>query len=193
MAYGALLAMRMNNPAVRDELIEKLEAGYSDDAIIRRFLRRVGRSPDKGKLFEAELTRLDGRRLRLPEDLLGQVYVVDFWATWCQPCLASLPEMKALYAKYKPLNVEIVGISLDRPEARQELIEFVGDRQLTWIHTYSGMGWADPTAERYGVEAIPSIWVVGKDGRVVSDDARGNLEAVIQQALKAPTTRPAEE
>ena len=190
MAYGAFLAMRMNNPRLHDELVKKLEAGYRDDPTIRRFLRRMGRSPDKGRPFQAELTRLDGSRLTLPDDLLGQVYVVDFWATWCQPCVASLPEMKALYAKYKPLNVEIVSVSLDRPEDRQKLVEFVRDEQLGWIHAYSGMGWADPTAQRYGVEAIPSVWVVGKDGLVVSDNARGNLEAVIQQALNAPTSQP---
>jgi len=191
MAYGALLATRLNNPSLRDELVEKLETGYGDDPTIRRFLRRMGQSPDKGSPFQAELTRLDGSRLTLPDDLLGQVYVIDFWATWCQPCIVSLPEMKALYAKYKPLNFEIVSISLDRPEDRQKLVAFVRDERLGWIHAYSGMGWADPTAKRYGVEAIPSVWVVGKDGRIVSDNARGHLEAVIRQALRASTSRPA--
>ncbi|MCD6365883.1 MAG: TlpA family protein disulfide reductase, partial [Planctomycetes bacterium] len=110
---------------------------------------------------------------------------LDFWATWCAPCIRTLPHMKSTYAAYKNKDVEFVGISLDHPGKRKVLIDFVKDRGMNWIHTYSGKGWRDPTATRYGVRSIPSIWVLGKDGRVVSNNARANLRETIEQALAA--------
>ena len=57
---------------------------------------------------------------------------------------------------------------------------------MDWIHTYSGKYWSDPTAKKYGIRGIPSIWVIGRDGKVVSNNARSNLEATIEKALKSP-------
>jgi len=148
--------------------------------------------------FKATLTKLDGKKLTLPDDLLGQVVVIDFWATWCGPCLAEIPNMKKLYAQYKPKGVEFVGISLDR--SRRVLEKFVRDEKIRWIQTYADQRGYDPTAKAYEISAIPSIWVIGKDGKVFSTDARGRLAEVIEKALKGPkrsessegpTTRPA--
>ncbi|MCK4626361.1 MAG: TlpA family protein disulfide reductase [Phycisphaerae bacterium] len=145
--------------------------------------------------FNATLTKLDGTKLNLPKDLLGKVLVIDFWATWCRPCVQTLPHLKSLYARYKPRGVEIVGISLDKDP--QRLKSFVATNKLGWIITYSGKGWEDPTARKYGIQGIPSVWVIGKDGKIVSNNARGNLAETIEKALSAsitkptPTTRPA--
>ncbi len=171
------------------ELLDRLVQRHPDDPLAKYVLAE--RQADKivGQPFQAELTRLDGTKLKLPEGLLGKVVVVDFWATWCGPCVAEVPHMKAVYAKYKPKGVEIVGISLDND--RQALEGFVKAREMNWIHTYSGRPEGDPTAEKYGVRGIPSIWVVGKDGKVVSRDARMDLEETIEKALAAPATQPA--
>jgi hypothetical protein len=72
------------------------------------------------------------------------------------------------------------------------LIDFVKENQLSWIHTYSGKYWNDPTGRKYGIRGIPSIWVIGKDGKIVSNDAGVNLETVLDEALKAPTGKPAD-
>ncbi len=139
-----------------------------------------------GKPFKATLTKLDGTKLTLPDDLKGTVVVVDFWATWCGPCVQEIPHMKEVYAKYKSKGVEFVGISLDQEGQKDKLARFIKDRELGWIHTFSGKGWSDPTAATYGVRGIPSIWVVGKDGAIFSNNARGRLETVLDAALKAP-------
>jgi len=141
-------------------------------------------SPSAGKPFKAELTRLDGSKLVLPDDLKGKVVLVDFWATWCPPCVASVPELKRLYGKYHGQGLEIVGISLD--EDRSALERFIKDRDLAWIHTFSGMQWADPTAKDHGVDSIPNTWLVGRDGMIITDQAEQRLEESIADALKAP-------
>ncbi len=152
-------------------------------------LRQQRAQQKVGKPFTATLTTLDGKKLNLPADLKGKVVVIDFWAVWCGPCVAEIPHMKELYAKYKDRGVEFVGISLDRDKAK--LAAFVKQRQMGWVHTFSGKGWDDPTVRAYGVRGIPSIWVVGKDGKVVSDKARGQLARVLDKALAAPAaTKP---
>ena len=101
--------------------------------------------------------------------------------------------MKRLYAKYKPKGVEFVGISLDRAGDKAKLQAFVKTHAMGWIHTYTGKEWNDPTVKKYGVSGTPSVWVVGRDGKVVSDKARGRLERILDKALapKPVTTKPA--
>ena len=190
LVMGLTLAGLAELPDLADELAEAIVKSYPQSSTARR-LREV--RSWRGKPFRAELTRLDGSKLSLPGDLSGKVVVVDFWASWCVPCVNEIPHMKQLYAKYKPKGVEFVGISLDRPGGKAELRGFVQAQKMNWVHTYSGKFWDDPTARAYGVRGIPRIWVLARDGRVASPEARGMLAARIEQALKAPTTRPAAE
>lgn len=177
-------------PDLADELEEAIVKSYPESSTAGR----LGEVRSwRGKPFRAELTRLDGSKLSLPGGLPGKVVVVDFWASWCAPCVEDIPHMKQLYARYKAKGVEFVGISLDRPGQKAELSEFVQAQKMNWVHTYSGKFWDDPTARAYGVGGIPRIWVLGRDGTVASADARGMLAALIERALKAPTTQPAAE
>jgi len=198
--FATALAARTGQTAVRDELAKKLETKHLESPGVRGFLRNsLGRHPDIGRTFHAELKTLDGETLKLPDDLKGKVVVVDFWATWCRPCLVALPQMRQLYDKYKPQGLEIVGISLDKPGT--DLKEFVKSEKINWIHTFAGDGRRDPTAGRYGVQGIPNVWVIGPDGKVISDGAlrhrlgHANLEAIVAKALRAAATtkKPATE
>ena len=185
---GTIMAGFANLDKLVDELAATLEKEHDDAPGVIQFLLGIGRK----LTFRAKLTKLDASTLSLPDDLPGKVVVIDFWATWCGPCLQSLPHMKQLYTNYKDKGVEIVGISLDRAGKEKMLADFVKKHQLNWIHTYSGKYWDDPTGRKYGIRGIPAIWVIGKDGKIVSNNARGDLEAVIDKALKAPTSQPAD-
>jgi len=185
MVRASQLADKAGLKDLKAEYLSTMEKQYSDDPQINTYLRQVGRHP----MFIANLTLTNGAKLRLPDKRISKVLVIDFWAMWCGPCIRSLPHMKTVYKQYKGKGVEFISISLDRPGQKQRLIDFVKKNNMPWLQAYSGKFWQDPTAVQYGVRGIPAIWVIGKDGRIFSDNARANLEATLDKAL-AQKTKP---
>lgn len=186
---GIMMAAEHKQREVMDALADELQKNYLTSPGVAAFLKRqLGREISfVGKPFEATLTRLDGTKLNLPDDLKGKVVVIDFWATWCGPCIASLDHMRSFYADYKDKGVEIVGISLDQPKKLDHLKSFVEKENLNWIQSYSGEFWNDPTASKYGIAGIPSVWVLDKQGRIYSEDARGREGEVVDEILAGKT------
>jgi peroxiredoxin len=136
-----------------------------------------------GKEFPSftEKDVISGRKISL-EDFRGKVVLVDFWATWCGPCLQELPNVKAAYDKYHKQGFEIVSISLDK--SIDACKKFVEREKMTWHHIADGKFWDARLAKRFGVMAIPKAYLIGRDGTVVSDEARGPaLAAAIEKAL----------
>ncbi len=120
-----------------------------------------------------------GKPLKLA-DFRGQVVLIDFWATWCGPCRGEVPSIKAAYDKYHDRGFEIIGISLDRNE--KELKSYIEKNGMTWRQIFEG---GKQLADRFEVRGIPKMYVLGRDGRVVSDNARGaGLAKAIEEALK---------
>ncbi|HET6880531.1 MAG TPA: TlpA disulfide reductase family protein, partial [Pirellulales bacterium] len=89
---------------------------------------------------------------------------------WCGPCVAEVPNVKSLYAKYHDRGFDVVGISLDRDRAA--LDKFLVEKEIPWT-TLHEAGGTHPAATHYGVNAIPTMLLVGRDGKVVSIRARG--------------------
>ena len=106
--------------------------------------------------------------------LAGKIVLVDFWATWCGPCIAEIPNVLEQYEKYHSRGFEVIGISLD--QERDALEKFVADRKIPWpilFEPSEGAGWQHPLATYYGISGIPTVILIGMDGNVVSLNARG--------------------
>jgi peroxiredoxin len=186
---GAIdLSGTAKEPKLREALARKLEAECLDQPAARSYLRNeLGRHPDIGRPFEAELTRLNGSKLVLPGDLSGKAAVIFFWDGGLT-CAKVQARLKDLYRKHKDAGLEIVGISLD--DDKTELQKNLKADDPGWIQTFSDDRKGDPTARKYGVDSAPSVWVLDRAGKVVSDDAAKDLEAIVEKVLVRPTTGP---
>jgi|TARA_B100000959_G_scaffold224087_1_gene237608 thiol-disulfide isomerase/thioredoxin len=127
--------------------------------------------------FEA----VDGRKVNVAK-LKGKVVLIDFWATWCGPCVAELPNVKKTYTKYHKKGFEIVGISLD--SNKDKLMNFVEDNNMTWPQQFDGKGWKNRYAVEFGIQSIPAMWLIDKKGNLVDMKARAGLETKVERLLE---------
>jgi peroxiredoxin len=128
-------------------------------------------------------TDLDGQPLSLAR-YKGKVVLIDFWATWCGPCIAELPNVVSTYKKYHAQGFEIVGISLDRADSLEKLRAFAREHEMPWPQFYDGKFWANKLAVRYGIQSIPATFLIDGEGRIIARDLRGPaLEQAVAKAL----------
>ena len=127
------------------------------------------------KYVDIALTDTKGDVVAVSELLAeGKWVLIDFWATWCGPCRGEIPHLVEAYAEYAPKGLEIYGISLDRSGSEQQWKRFVEENKMTWINVWGIDGRGCPAADAYGVEYIPSNYLVSPEGVVVATGLRGN-------------------
>ena len=175
------IAYERSDRRITSEVKEHYEAfcaacGEDDDVL--DYAWEKARSP----LFELERddfrgTDIEGNEVTL-NAMAGKVVLVDFWATWCGPCIQELPHLKDAYAKYAEQGFEIIGVSLDDDD-RDAFLEELEDREISWPQIYDGKGWEAELAQRYRVKGIPTMILLDRRGKVVDLDVRG--EALVER------------
>lgn len=152
------------------DLSAQIPAKYCAQAHVAntiQVLRKIARTSTGSKFLDFEFQTVDGRQTSLAECVNGHRYVlIDFWASWCAPCRASLPGIKALNDKYGDKGLCIIGVSLDKEE--QAWLDAIRNFQMTWIQTSALQFWDDEIAALYGVRAIPATVLIDGNGTIVA-------------------------
>lgn len=177
------------------ELIQKIKTDFPDtkpgkdaDQILASLAKQSAAKKIQDALAAGASFRdfaekdLDGKPISVA-GFKGKVVLVDFWATWCGPCRAELPNVIATYKKYHAQGFEIIGVSLDSD--RDKLAAFLKEQDgMTWPQFFDGQGWSNQLAVKYGVESIPFAVLIGADGKIIGKDLRGEeLGNAVAEAL----------
>jgi thiol-disulfide isomerase/thioredoxin len=161
--------------ALAQELVDsKPEADVLSEA--EALLKRLNRV---GKPLALKFKAVDGREVDV-QSMKGKVVLVDFWATWCGPCMAELPKVKDAYEKLKPKGFEIIGVSLDREQ--EELEKVLAREKMTWPQCFDG-GDGSKLAESFEIASIPTMWLVDKKGNLRDLNAREDLAGKVEKLL----------
>lgn len=137
----------------------------------------------RDKPLELSFTAVDGSKVDLA-NLRGKVVLLDFWATWCQPCVEEVPEVVEAYGKFKERGFEIVGISLD--EDKDALMKFTKEHKMTWPQFFDGKGWDNEIAKRFKIQSVPTMWLIDREGKLADASPRGRLDQAIESLLAKP-------
>jgi thiol-disulfide isomerase/thioredoxin len=181
----AMTAMREKDKEKQLAIYRRIIADFPHSQSAKSAEGQIRQVEGIGKPFDLAFTDAVTDKPVSMKELQGKVVVIDFWATWCGPCVAEMPRMKELYSKFHDQGVEFIGISLDQPgSGLDKLKKFVEENEIPWPQYYQGQGWQSDFSGSWGINAIPALFVVDASGNLVSTEARGKLEELLPELIK---------
>jgi peroxiredoxin len=179
------------------ELFAEVKRDYPDSQIIPVVNQREAEMAEMAHFFEArkindalqpgtifpdfDVKDLNGKPLSI-SNYKGKVVLIDFWATWCPPCVAFMPEVQKVYEKYHADGFEIIGISLDDNQAA--LKNFLEKKDIPWPQFFDGKHWQNQLAVKYGIVEVPQAFLLDGDGKIIARDLIGPpLEDAVAKAV----------
>jgi len=185
---GQILAQLKQDDAAKAQFEQFVKLRPADDPVRQRALRYIS-EPDLARARMApafSITTTDGQRVSL-DDLKGKVVLLDFWATWCEPCREALPHVREITKKFQGQPLVVLSVSLDEDE--QKWKDFVAKNEMTWMQYRDG-GFKGPIASLFAVEAIPQTFTIDADGvlqdqRIGDMSIEGKLKKLVNRARDA--------
>ena len=173
----------LENSARATELAQQLKRDFGDTALGKKadaFLDSIKKQDEArtvrnalvvgAKFPDFDEKDVDGKPLSIAS-YKGKVVLLDFWATWCGPCVHELPNVIATYQKHHGKGFDIIGVSLDEDE--KKLQAFREEKKMTWQQFFDGKGWSNKLAVKYGVQSIPATFLLDVEGKIIGSDLRG--------------------
>jgi thiol-disulfide isomerase/thioredoxin len=188
---GRALAQLHQDDAAKARFEQFVKLRKSDDPNLQRARRYIDR-PElaRARMSPAfEITTVDGQRISM-DDLQGKVVLLDFWATWCQPCREALPHLQKVAKKFQGQPLVILSVSLDQDE--QKWKDFIGKNEMSWLQYRDG-GFTGTLARMFGVTSIPHTFTIDADG-VLQEEHIGDasIEGKINKLIaRARELKPA--
>jgi peroxiredoxin len=191
MTRAQIYTIVIKDAAKGKELLDQVAKDFPDTKAAA-YVKKTQKSAEiqaklvPGTAFpDFSVTGVDGQPLSISA-YKGKVVLIDFWATWCAPCVAELPNVKKTYAKHHEEGFDIIGISLDADKVKLE--GFLKKHEIPWRQFFDGKAWENELAEKYGVQAIPATYLLDTEGKIIGSGLRGEeLEKAVEKALKKDT------